>query len=168
MEVLYVDFDNVFHGNVLRFRKHPSLRPETEGQVLFENAPILVRLLEPYPSVQVVLSTIWVRELGFGRAREFLPQSLQQRVIGATFHKRFMRKEEFAQLTRYEQIIADVTRRGPSKWLAIDDDLDGWPTDALDKVVRMPLVFGLGDSAAALELKVRLKLVFGKIEKTDN
>jgi hypothetical protein len=164
MNVLYVDFDNVLHGDVLRYRTPPTLRPETPGQVLFENIPILVRLLEPYADLKIVLSTSWVRELGFSRARNFLPASLQQRVVGATFHKRYMRKDEFAQLTRYEQIIADVERRRPARWLAIDDDLDGWP-EPRSNVVRMPLVVGLGASAAALELEQRLERVFGKVEK---
>jgi hypothetical protein len=164
LRVLYLDFDNVLHGDVLRFRTPPTLRPETQGQDLFENAPILDRLLEPYPDLKVVLSTSWVRELGFSRAREALPASLQQRVIGATFHKRYMRKDEFSQIARYHQIIADVERRRPSRWLAIDDDLDGWPEHALTNVVRMPRVLGLGDSAAALELERRLGKVFGELE----
>jgi hypothetical protein len=74
---------------------------------------------------KVVFSTNWVRERGFNRTREALPTSLQQRVIGATFHKRYMRKDKFSQIARYHQIIADVERRRPSRWLAIDDDLDG-------------------------------------------
>jgi hypothetical protein len=89
---------------------------------------------------------------------------LRQRVIGATFHARYMRKDEFSQISRYHQIIADVARRHPSRWLAIDDDLDGWPEIALTNVVRMPLVLGLGDSAAALELERRLEKVFGELE----
>jgi hypothetical protein len=161
MNVLYLDFDNVLHGDVLLY----PLRPETPGQVLFENAPILERMLEPYPDLKLVLSTSWVRQLGFTRARKALPPSLHKRVIGATYHRRHMREEEFARLTRYEQVIADVARRRPRKWLAIDDDLDGWPEHALINVVPMPLVVGLGDAAAALELKQRLENVFGNVEK---
>ena len=162
MNILYLDFDNVLHGNVLRFRTMPTLRPETPGQVLFENVPILQRLLEPYPNLMIVLATSWVRELGYRRAREFLPASLQQRVIGATFHKRHMREDEFSQLTRYEQIIADVQRRRPTTWLAIEDDLEGWPDHALLHVVPMPLVVGLGASAAAMEVEARLEKLFGR------
>jgi hypothetical protein len=90
MNVIYCDYDHVFHGGAIRYRKPPSLRPETSGQTLFQNAPILVRLLEPYPDLKIVLSTSWVKELGFGRARGHLPQALHQRVVGATFHKRHM------------------------------------------------------------------------------
>lgn len=164
MKVLYLDFDNVLHGDVLRFRKAPSIWPDTEGQVLFENVPILVRLLDPYPDLKIVLSTSWVRELGFTRARGYLPLSIQQRVIGATFHKRHMRKDEFSQLSRYSQIIADVERRQlPAiSWLSIDDDVEGWQDHALNNLVKMPAVVGLGDPAAALELERRLKQMFGE------
>jgi|SRR5271168_1583539 len=165
MDVLYCDYDHVLHGGVLRYREPPSLRPEAPGQTLFQNAPILVRLLDPYPDLKIVLSTSWVTELGFGRARDYLPQPLQQRVEGATFHKRHMRKYEFLNLTRYEQIIVDVQRRRPTRWLAIDDDLHGWPETALQRIVPMPLVLGLSSPAAALELQLRLAKVFDGVEK---
>jgi HAD domain in Swiss Army Knife RNA repair proteins len=165
MNVLYVDLDNLLHGRVLRFRAPPTLRPATPDQRLFENIPILVRLLEPYPDLKIVLSTSWVRELGFSRAREFLPASLLQRVIGSTFHDRYIRRHEFAQLTRYNQIVADVERRRPARWLAIDDDLEGWPEHALMHIVPMPLGLGLAAPAPALELEHRLEKVFGYVEK---
>jgi hypothetical protein len=165
MDIIYCDYDHVLQGGVLRYRKPPSLRPETPGQTLFQNAPILVRLLDPYPELKIVLSTSWVKELGFGRARGYLPQALQQRVVGATFHKRHMRKDEFSNFTRYEQIMADVQRRRPTRWLAIDDDLKGWPEENLQRIVAMPLVLGLSSPPAALELQRRLAKVFGNVEK---
>jgi hypothetical protein len=165
MDVIYCDYDHVLQGGVLRYRKPPSLRPETPGQTLFQNAPILVRLLDPYPDLKIVLSTSWVKELGFARARGYLPQALQQRVVGATFHKRHMQKDEFSNLTRYEQIMADVQRRRPTRWISIDDDLQGWPEHALQHIVPMPPVLGLSSPAAALELQRRLAQVFGGVEK---
>jgi hypothetical protein len=165
MDVIYCDYDHVLHGGALRYRKPPSLRPETSGQTLFQNAPILARLLEPYPDLKIVLSTSWVKELGFALARGYLPQALQQRVVGATFHKRHMRKDAFSSLTRYEQIVADVQRRRPIRWIAIDHDLQGWLQESLERIVAMPLVLGLSSPAAALELQRRLAKVFGGVEK---
>jgi hypothetical protein len=165
MDVIYCDYDHVLHGGALRDRKPPSRCLETPGQTLFQNAPILVRLLEPYPDLKIVLSTGWAKDLVFGRARGYLPQALQQRVVGATFHKRHMRKDEFSNLTRYEQIMADVQRRRPKRWIAIDDDLQGWPQESLERIVAMPLVLGLSSPDAALELQRRLAKVFGGVEK---
>lgn len=156
MNVLYLDFDDVLHGDGLI----NPLRPETRGQILVESVPILVRLLEPYPDLKLVLSTSWVRQLALTRARKALPPSLRKQVIGAIYHGRHMREED----TRYEQVIADVARRRPRKWLVIDDDLDGWPEHALINVVPTPLL-GYGDAAAALELKQRLEKIFGNVEK---
>jgi hypothetical protein len=166
MDVIYCDYDHVLHGGVLRYRKPPSLRPETtQGQTLFQNAPILVRLLDPYPDLKIVLSISWVKEPGFGCARDCLPQALQQRGVGDTFHKRHIRKDEFSNLTRYEQIRADVQRRRPTRWLAIDDDLRGWRPEHALHIVPMPAILGLSSPAAALELQRRLAKVFGGVEK---
>jgi hypothetical protein len=91
LHVLYVDFDNVLHGDVLRFRTPPTLRPETHGQTLFENAPILEILLEPYPDLKIVLSTSWVRELGFTRVQE------APRKLAAAGHRRDFSRSLHAQ-----------------------------------------------------------------------
>jgi hypothetical protein len=165
MDVIYCDYDHVLHGRALRYRKSPLLLPEIAGQTLFQNAPILVRLLEPYPDLKIVLSTGRVKELGFGRARGYLPKALQQRVVGATFHKRHMRKDEFSNLTRCEQIMADVQRRRPTRWIAIDDDLQEWPKESQERIVVMPAVLWLSSPAAALELQRRLAKIFGGAEK---
>jgi len=160
MKILYLDYDNVLHGEVRRYREPPILRLETPGQLLFQNAPILEALLEPYADVKIVLSTSWVRVFGFDRARAYLPPALSQKVIGATFHRRHMRKEEFSQLARYAQIFADVGRRRPSAWLAIDDEVDGWPAHAISHLVPMPPVLGLGCPTATSALKLRLETAF--------
>ena len=165
MDVLYCDYDHVLHGGALRYRKPPSMLPETAGHTLFQNAPILVRLLEPYRDLKIVLSTSWVKELGFGRARGYLPQALQQRVVGATFNQRHMQKDEFSNLTRYEQIMADVQRRRPTRWISIDDDLQGWPKESLERIVAMSPVLGLSSPAAELELQRRFAKVFGRTEE---
>jgi hypothetical protein len=76
-----------------------------------------------------------------------------------------MRKDEFANLTRFRQITADVRRRRPTRWLAIGDDLRGWRPEHASHIVPMPLVLGLSSPAAALELQRRLAKVFGSVEK---
>jgi hypothetical protein len=163
MNIIYFDCDHVLPGRVPRFRDPPSRA--TPGDALFLNAPILVRLLDPYPDLKIVLSSSWANELGVGRARGYLPKAMRQHVVGTTLHKRHMRKEEFSNLTRYEQIMTDVQRRHPTRWIAIDDDLQGWPEESLERIVAMPLVLGLSSPAAALELQRRLAKVFGGVEK---
>ena len=162
MHVLYLDYDSVLHGEVGRYVSAPHIRPYTPGEMLFEHAPILESLLGPYPRLQIVLSTSWVRVFDYRRARKRLPSALQARVIGATFHARHMRKDEFSQMPRHKQILADVGRRRPLQWLAIDDDIEGWPEWALPHLVATEEGVGLKSPEVQVRLKERLAQFFGE------
>ena len=48
-------------------------------------APVVVKILEDFQEVSLVLSTSWVRKLSFKRAMGFLPSDLGNRVTGATW-----------------------------------------------------------------------------------
>jgi len=81
--VLFLDFDGVLHPDaVFMTQNGPTLRAEGS---LFMWSDLLVEALEDFPHVQVVLSTSWVRHLGFSRARSYLPARLKARVI-CEFH----------------------------------------------------------------------------------
>lgn len=162
LDCIYLDYDGVVHGGgATRHRKPPNIRPELPGHELFEHLPILQSLLEPYPAVRIVLSTSWVRALDFGRAKNYLTPQLQQRVIGATYHRRLMLHREFDDTPRYSQILQDVERRRPHRWLAIDDDFgEGVPKWAWTYFVQTPSTQGLGSQAAVEEFKRRLEVVF--------
>ena len=107
--------------------------------------PILENLLAPHPDVAIVLSTSWVRERSFSFARRCLSPSLKSRVIGATFHQREMRKDEFGLLPRGMQVVEDVARRRPKAWFAIDDDYEGWPAWCRGNLIKTEGNKGLGD-----------------------
>lgn len=87
-KVLYLDYDGVLHPEAVwrAPRKGIYLALGLENHHLFENANVLVDLMEPYPDVLIVLQRAWVRVLGFTAAASYLPRSLQDRAIGATFH----------------------------------------------------------------------------------
>ncbi|RJG05351.1 hypothetical protein D3870_04340 [Noviherbaspirillum cavernae] len=135
-KILYLDFDGVLHDEAVYFHPRRGIYLATPGRVLFEWIPILEQLLAPHPSVAIVLSTSWVRVRSFDYAKRQLSPGLQERVIGATFHKREMRKEEFVFLPRGGQIANDVFRRGPKSWFAIDDDHLGWPSWCRDNLIQ--------------------------------
>lgn len=168
--MLYLDFDGVLHhedvcmstkrglffgGNAL---SHGVRNAHTHR--LFEHAPLLVALLDPYPDVQIVLSTSWVRWRGYAHARARLPVELARRCVGATFH-RHMNRDAFQQLSRGFQIWLDVERRLPSNWLAIDDDHSDWPDWCRDRLVRCDDDWGISDPAVHATLKGKLHLAFG-------
>lgn len=143
--ILYLDFDGVLHDEAVY--RHPArgIYIATPGRQLFEWMPILDELLRPHPDVAIVLSTSWVRVLSFFRAKERLSPSLQERVIGATYHGRWMREQEFAMLPRGVQVVEDVMRRQPKSWFALDDEHGNWPVWARDNLIRTDGKLGISD-----------------------
>ncbi|SFI03111.1 hypothetical protein SAMN04515618_10899 [Collimonas sp. OK307] len=129
----------------------------TPGRTLFEWLPILDELLAPHPDVRIVLSTSWVRVRSYHFAKKQLTPSLQAKVIGATFHNRLMRKDEFVCLPRGVQIANDVFRRGPQSWFAIDDDYLGWPEWCRDNLIRTDGTRGISDPAIQEAIRLMLE-----------
>ena len=154
--VLYLDFDGPLHHDACFWhpRRGAYLNAPPEF-VLFQHAPLLAELLTPYPSVLIVLSTSWVRQYGCYGAAKRLPQSLRDRVIGATYHSR-MRGLGFWEKPRWQQIWEDVLRRRPGSWLAIDNDAAGWPTELKRHLVATDDVRGIGQPAVQDELRQQL------------
>lgn len=157
MNICYLDYDAVLHdGNVLRNRTK-GLHIKTPGRTFFEWMPILDDLLAPYPDLKIVLSTTWVREIGFNEAKYELSASLKDRVIGATFLHPKIVKMDFDTLSRGMQIWGDVERRKPAQWFALDDDAFGWPVRCKENLIQTSAQLGLSDPA--VQERVRLKLV---------
>ena len=145
--LLYLDFDGVLHHeNVLWHPKIGAYMSAPDGYVLFQHAELLERMLAPYPEIQIVLSTSWVRRYGCARSAKQLRPSLRRRVIGATFHSK-MNKFEFAEKPRGLQVWEDVLKRRPRNWLALDDDWLDWPGCCIDNYVKTHSIEGLCDPA---------------------
>lgn len=147
--ILFLDFDGVLHpGDVVLRRRKPHLAAQGE---LFMWAPILADVLESAPEVRIVLSTSWVRHLGFSRARGALPPALASRVIGATWHTELLEGRSKRDMcawdlwTRYEQIERYVARAKLLDWAAIDDDFEGWPEAQANRLIPTESDRGLGD-----------------------
>jgi hypothetical protein len=156
MNICYLDYEAVLHdGNVLRNRTR-GMSIVTPGRQFFEWMPILDDLLAPYPDLKIVLSTTWVRELGFDRARQELSASLRERVIGATFLHPKMIRSEFDMMARGMQILGDVQRRKPAHWFALDDDDFGWPAKFRDNLILTHEGTGLSEPAVQEQVRRRL------------
>ncbi len=118
--------------------------------------------LVPYPDVRIVLSTSWVRHLGFHRARKALTAGLAARIIGATWHsamgKGWPDYIPWDDQTRFEQIAAYLSRLpAPVPWLAIDDDDRGWPESQRSNLVHTDATRGLFAEDAQAEPISRLQ-----------
>lgn len=156
-KVLYLDFDGVLHDEQVYFHPRRGIYMNTPGRMLFEWVPILEELLSPHPEVKIVLSTTWVRVKNYSFAKKQLSPALQERVVGATFHNREMRKAEFILMSRGEQIAQDVYRRGPQTWFAIDDDHMGWPEWCRDNLIRTDGARGISDPLIQHAIKTMLE-----------
>lgn len=153
--ILFLDFDGVLHPDAVYLeRGRPVLRAEG---TLFMWAPQLIAVLADAPDVRIVLSTSWARELGFSRARDYLPADLQPRVIGSTWHSRMATDVEHRPLgretwwdtaTRYQQIKRYADRAGLKCWGAVDDNPEGWNDADCAHLVRTQADTGLSDPAA--------------------
>lgn len=156
LPTLFLDFDGVLHPDeVYRVGERIVLR--MDGFNLFEFAEVLSELIAPYSELQIVLSTSWVRQLGFEVARAYLPESLQRRVVGATWHETVPRGWD--KLTRYQQIQRNVATHRHERWLAIDDDCRGWSDEHRSNIVVTDSLLGLGAASAQDELRDKLALL---------
>ena len=166
--ILFLDFDGVLHPNdaYLPFRsKKVYLGKESmeAGCSLFMHANKLVELLDKSNvDVEIVLSTSWVRVFrNFDKVKSFLPNELQRRVVGATWHSQMVNQYDWSQgyLTRCMQIMGYVTRHNipMSKWVALDDDDFKWPKYLRNNLVHCNQWQGLGDTNTQAELLEKLK-----------
>lgn len=131
--VMFLDLDGVAHDDDVYWSPKRGVYMRDMQRRLFEYLPQLVEALKPFPEVRIVLSTSWVRQLGYTRTVGYLRyhggSEFAARVIGATYHS--IHTPQWDRQTRYAQIRADVTRRLlRDNWLALDNDSDGWPVHA--------------------------------------
>lgn len=166
MDVIYLDFDGVCHpADVWIDRATKKLTLRAKGHELFESVGMLEALIAPYPHLNIVLSTSWVRTIGLDKASEALPQALRSRIVGATYDPASPNAWRWDRLTRHDTIIEDVERRRPARWLAIDDDALGWNSESSRYLVVVPPAMGLRCEATQAALRFRLSEIFGEVSK---
>lgn len=141
--VIYLDFDGVLHHeNVLWRGKRGAYLDAPVGHRLFQYAGVLTEMLGQYEDIGIVLSTAWTLRYGCAGAARRLPHELRRRVVGATFHSS-MERARFLADARGMQVWSDVHRREPRDWMALDDDVFGWPAWCRDKLIPTHPVWGI-------------------------
>ncbi|NHZ44585.1 HAD domain-containing protein [Massilia aquatica] len=155
MEDLHI-IDGVTHDDAVYSSRQGGIHIRTPGRTLFEWLPIMEEMLAPYPDVKIVLSTSWVRFKGFEFAKSRLTTNLQSRVIGATFDNRVTQKYDFDGMSRGQQICADVERRMPERWFAIDNDENDWPAWCRDLLIKTDDRLGLSEPAVQDQIRKML------------
>lgn len=160
---LFLDFDGVLHPDEAYLIKgRPMLK---KAGRLFMWADLLEGMIADLPTVQIVLSTSWARQLGYSRAKRYLPLGLRSRVIGATWHSAMGKNDGLQRpydvtwwdaASRYQQIKQYAIRAKLTEWVAIDDQTQGWGAEDLDKLVQTDSETGLSDSHVQALLVERL------------
>jgi hypothetical protein len=162
MHALYLDYDGVLHPSDVRITTAEPMRPRVYNgrptdHPLFEHAPLLERVLAPFPDVKLVLSTSWVRTLGYEYTAQQLPPALRQRVVGTVWQGEML---EHPPRSRYDAIRTDADARGLDRWLALDDDTEGWPEDQRYRLIAPNNAwYGLSQPGVADELSQALALL---------
>lgn len=159
--VLYLDLDGVVHHEQVLWhpRKGIYMSPhEAKGHFLFEWLPILESVLQPYPTIALVLSSTWCIRPGYSATLRRLPASLRARFIGGTYHKRVHGVDPwnlsmFRATPRGVQVQEDAHRRKPRQWIALDDDLEDWPQSCRQNLVACDGTMGLSNPEVQRELK---------------
>lgn len=158
--IIFLDFDGVLHPDAVYNPRNRPLELMAPGK-LFMHAHILEDALAFYPEAKIILSTSWVRILGYELTLKKMPVNLQVRVVGATWHKEIIidGQDPFNSMTRYQQIDRHVKTNGIKRWLAIDDLHSGseaWPTEQLHRLVLTEQSKGLGCIDAQADLNTKL------------
>jgi hypothetical protein len=164
--VLFVDYDGVLHRLSAHRTRCGIVSSDPKTIRLFEYAPVLEAVIEPYPEIEIVLSTSWVPTLGFDRAKNALPVALRGRVAGATFHSKYHDAWAWPIIGRGVQILRYVRVHQLRYWVAIDDQCDGFD-DHDEHLVKCDEKLALGDRKAVELLRCRLAAQFGppQVEK---
>jgi hypothetical protein len=161
--VLYLDFDGVLHPADVRVTASEPQRPRVyqggrpTNHPLFEHAALLEHVLAPFADVKIILATSWVRVLGYEYTVQQLKAELRERLLGTIWQGELL---EYPPRARYDAIQTDATSRGLTQWLALDDDVDGWPEDARYRLIAPNNSwYGLAQPGVADELSEALALL---------
>lgn len=138
MILLFLDFDGVLHSDQVflepcnpdevsvddrRFvTKHNRL---VTGKNLFEHCDRLVAALEPFPNVQIVISSTWREHFDLDALKAFLPSALAERVVGVTPGV-FSRDGANHRLREIGAFSSKNQEYANTPWIALDDDIV-WP-----------------------------------------
>lgn len=114
--LLFIDFDGVLH---------PINQTDP-----FSLAGALARVLDDFPSVEIVISSAWRKTHSLDQMRAFFPTALRSRIIGVTPVFRIGDADTSAVPgARFHEICKYLTETGNQhrRWLAIDDDPEYFP-----------------------------------------
>jgi HAD domain in Swiss Army Knife RNA repair proteins len=148
---LYLNFGGVVqvgHGLVDR----DGVVSLDSGRQVLEFAPTLVEILNPWPDVQLVLTTDWIRTVGLERTKCLLPVPLRARVLDTILAYRPRLSELLDGSAKTRAILAHSRLHRVLAWLAIDDETFGVPVEYEQHFLRTDPDHALGCASAQARL----------------
>lgn len=168
--ILFLDFDGVLHPDAVYQPRNRPLELRAEGELMMY-AGILEEILIEHPDVKIILSTSWVRLLGYSRTLGKTSPGLRARIAGATWHSGMAKpdgspyrraEDPFNWFSRWQQIEWYVRRHELDEWIAVDDlyggeEIDQWPHHQRHRLVLTDGDKGLGCPLAQRDLRQKLE-----------
>jgi hypothetical protein len=155
---LFVDYDGTLHSGRTSLGAD-GVATLDSGRPLFEYAPLLVELLRPYPSVEIVLTTSWLESMTKEKVISFLPTELSRRVVDTTRGRKARLSYVLSGAGRTDIITDYAVGNGLQHWLAIDDSVYGAyhfgrePGELVRNFVLLDSNRGISDEAAQLRIR---------------
>lgn len=162
---LYLDVDGTLHSGSAIVGEAERITLEG-GRDLFEHAPLLAAILAPWPDVQIVLTTSWLKHIGRDGVTSYLPEPLRYRVVGDTLGIRSRMGEVRDGTDRVSKILRHVWAHGVQNWLALDDEAWGVPAGYERHFVHLCSGVGISSSVARAQIESWLSEQKGRTEKS--
>ncbi len=121
---MFLDFDGTLHIGRASMDEQRVITLDS-GRPPFEFAPLLIELLEPYPAVQLVLTTSWLMTLTEDEVVALMPQELGRRVVGTTRYVSSRLSYILNGTDRTYVIWKYASGKRLKHWLAVDDSVFG-------------------------------------------
>lgn len=155
---LFLDFDGTLHAGHALIDAQNQICLDA-GRPLFEFAPLLVEMRAPYPAVEIVLTTSWLRALPLDEVVAYLPPELADRVVGTTTDIRPRLGELKSGTDRTAAIASYAYGKRLRNWLAVDDSVHGVykfgrePGELLHHFVLLDAERGISDEQAQRRIR---------------
>lgn len=155
---LFVDYGGTLHVGHALVDAAGDITLDS-GHELLEFAPLLVGMLEPYPSVEIVLTTSWLETLSEEKVISYLPAELARRVVGTTQGRRPRFSYMRDGTGRTDVITSYAYGKRLKHWLAIDDAVYGAyhfgrePGELVRNFVLLDSARGISDEPAQRRIR---------------
>jgi hypothetical protein len=162
--MVLLDYDGALHHENVCVGPHGHFTLYApERYCMFQHVALLERLLQPFPSVQIVLATRWLQRKPLRKAAKELSPTLRARVVDG-----FVPPEppsDFWAWPKGMQVAHYIEGRRPVAWFAIDDDQVGWPDWARPHVVFSDPYEGISPPEVQAAIREQLQRLAGAASK---